>query len=218
MATPAPPHTAPHAEASGGGSAGCLSRPAPSPLLLLLPVPEPVHNAGEVQTPRQRVQEHLVLLDALQELLQGQLPWRPERESRGGGVVSLAALHQGPELGSLGGQKATAGDAAVGGQAKEPESKVWSRNPSHPGLWLGPSTLGTPPRGTPALASSPSPLTSILENTVSVNSSALMVEPLQGLMARMAWGEEEVRGPLLTQPRWWGGCSGEWRQSWDSGA
>lgn len=43
---------------------------------------------------------------------------------------------------------------------------------------------------------SPSPLTSILENTVLVNSSAVMVESLQGLMARMAWGEE-VRGPVL---------------------
>lgn len=54
---------------------------------------------------------------------------------------------------------------------------------------------GDPPSlGDPTPASSPSPLTSILENTVSVNSSALMVESLQGLMARMAWREEEVRG------------------------
>lgn len=54
----------------------------------------------------------------------------------------------------------------------------------------------TPPLGSPSSARSPSPLTSILENTVSVNSSAVMAVSLQGLMARMAWEEEgaEVRG------------------------
>lgn len=101
-------------------------------------------------------------------------------------------------------------EVAVNGHAKEPEIKVWSKDPQNPALWLEPYTLGTPPLAIPTrtLASSPSPLISILENTVSVNSSALMVESLQGLMARMAWREgEEVRGLILTQAHWW-----EWRQ------
>lgn len=113
------------------------------------------------------------------------------------GVISLAAWHQGPELESFEGHKATAGEVAVRRAGKGARDQGLVQDPSHPGLWLGPYTLGTPPRGTPAPASSPSPLTSILENTVSVNSSALMVESPQGLMARMACGEEEVRGLLL---------------------
>lgn len=109
------------------------------------------------------------------------------------------------------------------GLAKEPETKVWCRHPQKPALWPGrrqaeevassgpfvppspllPSPLGTlvtppvtPPLGTPS-AASPSPLTSILENTVSVNSSAVMVESLQGLMVRMAW---EARRSEMTRP------------------
>lgn len=58
------------------------------------------------------------------------------------------------------------------------------------------TSLVTLPRGRPP-GSSPSPLTSILENTVLVNSSALMVESLQGLMARMAW---EGRRSETTHP------------------
>ena len=46
-----------------------LSFPAASPLLILLSILEPAHNAGKVQASGQRVQEHLVLLDALHELL-----------------------------------------------------------------------------------------------------------------------------------------------------
>lgn len=67
------------------GSAGCLSLPTacPLPTLLLLAVLEPAHDASEVQAPCQRVQEHLVLLDALDELLQGQFPWRTEKGSQG---------------------------------------------------------------------------------------------------------------------------------------
>lgn len=92
---------------------------------------------------------------------------------------------------------------------------------------LGPYTLVTSPRGTPARASSPSPLTSILEKTVSVNSSALMVESLQGLMARMACREEEVRGPSYLSPRLRGGGAAwgveaelklkSYSVSWDTG-
>lgn len=60
-----------------------------------------------------------------------------------------------------------------------------------------------PSLGSPS-AASPSPLTSILENTVSVNSSAVMVESLQGLMARMAWkGRSERTRPNSSQ-RWMG--------------
>lgn len=59
-----------------------------------------------------------------------------------------------------------------------------------------PYLLVAPPLVAHIPASSPSPLTSILENTVSVNSSALMVESLQGLMARMAWeGRSERTRP-----------------------
>lgn len=73
-------------------------------------------------------------------------------------------------------------------------------SPSEPG-----DTPSDPPLGNPS-AASPSPLTSILENTVSVNSSAVMVESLQGLMARMAWEgrrRSERTGPNSSQ-RWMG--------------
>lgn len=48
------------------------------------------------------------------------------------------------------------------------------------------------PLGSPFLGLSPSPLMSILANTVSVNSSALMDESLQGLMVRMAWEDRQT--------------------------
>lgn len=74
------------------GSASCLSASTTCPfrpLLLLLPVLEPSHDAGEVQAPCQRVQEHLVLLDALNELLQGEFPWDREKRESGQGGCSL---------------------------------------------------------------------------------------------------------------------------------
>lgn len=113
--------------------------------------------------------------------------------------------------------------ASAGAMAKDPEPKDWGRDPRNPGLH--PEQRGveeatsrrprvlllslslsrsdylglTPPPESPSSAPSPSPLISILANTVSVNSSALMDESLQGLMVRMAWEHKkaEVRRPFL---------------------
>lgn len=47
----------------------------PPCILLLLAIPAPADEAGEVQAPCQHLQEHLVLLDALHEL-PGEVPHR----------------------------------------------------------------------------------------------------------------------------------------------
>lgn len=109
---------------------GCLRCPTASPLLILLAILEPAHNAGEVQASRQCVQEHLVLLHALNELLQGEFPWGREKRSHGEEGVQLSlVLYQGTELASCKGDRAhTRGSVWQGESAKEPETEVQCRD------------------------------------------------------------------------------------------
>lgn len=103
----------------GEGSTRSLRCQVASACFLVFAVLESAHDAGQVQASGQRVQEHLVLLHTFHELLQRQFPWDGEKDSQ-----DEVSGVQGSELDAKG-----RGGASVGAAVKDPERKVWYRDP-----------------------------------------------------------------------------------------